>query len=1039
MNFLLSSSRKSFEVPRPLARTASFNGLTPQVCKLCDCELSNQPGDLRLSCRCLIHYNCLVKYILYSEKLEAKESLINRGIRCPFSFLPDEPAENTCKKTVDTGNLYFLTSTELHDLVTYGEFLKISTFRVRCSDTGIKDLYEFLATELGVTSEGDVLARLPEVAGRLVSHYGKNQQHTNRIQKFLSLIAVTSMNNENAPPHDENSVDQDNKSDNDSIANCQSDVVTTTTPHESNKMKLLSDTGENLTTVVLTREQVQLFEEWINGRLRVKVSSDKDLPAILLATTFPCPNCNFRETHYHGHDCHHVKNGCRNKMCKTWYCIKCRCTENMNVRAGRSAKHCSCEPTIFCQRFESSYDIEKYLVKNKYGYPCDSRCGCPICPDCRPGNPCDYCDQKNCAVCQDILQPGPTNLDVEWIAQTEEQKSRMKERDDLIARPSIVQQPLPSTAEFGPMGITITFLRNRLALMSNSTEILPVHVAGIADIETILTMLVDLNSHENSPTTGRVQEIAMLEARLEEQQAQLARLFDADNPDETTIQRLLDKIERTQNDISSGGVSKRRSSAPSIERFYSEVSRLARSSGSNLPSSRELQEYEQYASFISASGEDYTWRRPRARVFEDGRGRPGGAGGRGRGWTVRGGGRLQNVESDFRVFLPEPSTFNERGDQSRVDETPMNVASCTDECSNDHSSDGSCLRCGNAWSEHNGHECKDGQKGSWIKELVKETNTQINLNDLHRACADGHINQVKEIIDMVKSGPSILDRKDDLGRGAIHFAAAAGQLEVVMLLIKRGCDIELTDRRGWTALFEAIRGGHTKIVTALLDNGASTRRTDKQGHTPEEIALLNDKEGEILVLLRNKCSNVTDTIADATEKIGDSTKLSTLSVADKNFISQDAFLQVEYPSSSKFSHSGCTALRRVQHGNNVCESCGGRFRLCSGTYGYRDNGGVGIWRAGDCGPGLNYSSESPNSRWCSRLCQQHFHAIGVDSSSDTISNNNNSDVNSNRSSVNSISPTSRLNRANTNASSNNRTGARTQNRTTTRGGRCQQS
>ena len=91
---------------------------------------------------------------------------MNRGIRCPFSSLPNEPVENTCEKTAYTGNLYFLPLVELYDLVTYGELLKISTFRVRCSDTGIKDLYEFLADEMKVTSEADVVAHLPEVAAK---------------------------------------------------------------------------------------------------------------------------------------------------------------------------------------------------------------------------------------------------------------------------------------------------------------------------------------------------------------------------------------------------------------------------------------------------------------------------------------------------------------------------------------------------------------------------------------------------------------------------------------------------------------------------------------------------------------------------------------------------------------------------------------------------------------------------------------------------------------------------------------------------------
>ena len=56
--------------------------------------------------------------------------------------------------------------------------------------------------------------------------------------------------------------------------------------------------------------------------------------------------------------------------------------------------------------------------------PLDSRCGCVLCPDCRPGSPCGTC-YGNCVVCKDIVQPGPRELvGSSWVAQSEEQRAR---------------------------------------------------------------------------------------------------------------------------------------------------------------------------------------------------------------------------------------------------------------------------------------------------------------------------------------------------------------------------------------------------------------------------------------------------------------------------------------------------------------------------------------------------------------------------------------------------------------------------------------
>lgn len=234
-------------------------------------------------------------------------------------------------------------------------------------------------------------------------------------------------------------------------------------------------------------------------------------------------------------------------------------------------------------------------------------------------------------------------------------------------------------------------------------------------------------------------------------------------------------------------------------------------------------------------------------------------------------------------------------------------------------------------------------------------------------------------------------------------------------MINRGCDVELIDRRDWTAPFEATQEGRANVAKTLLDNDASIRAIDQLGNTAEDIALSSNNEGEIVDILRSKYADVAKLATITTEESTNKAETST----NNNSATADDFSSVN--SLSQFSHPGCAALHRLQYGNNTCESCGGSFRSCSGTYGYRDNNGVGIWRAGDCGPDLNHSSKSPNSRWRSRRCQHYFNASSASDNANTSAsaNSRNSAVWSNNTPIGDSSR------------------AKTRNHTVSRNGRCQ--
>jgi hypothetical protein len=119
----------------------------------------------------------------------------------------------------------------------------------------------------------------------------------------------------------------------------------------------------------------------------------------LRGTSKACPNCGMRITHYHGHDCHHIAPGEGCPGCKQHFCYVCL---RKHGTPGHKEWHRKCTHR---QTFCNATRIRDHLVLKPF--PHDSRCGCPICPDCRPGKPCPQCP-GSCVVCRGTLPPGGT-------------------------------------------------------------------------------------------------------------------------------------------------------------------------------------------------------------------------------------------------------------------------------------------------------------------------------------------------------------------------------------------------------------------------------------------------------------------------------------------------------------------------------------------------------------------------------------------------------------------------------------------------------
>jgi ankyrin repeat protein len=92
---------------------------------------------------------------------------------------------------------------------------------------------------------------------------------------------------------------------------------------------------------------------------------------------------------------------------------------------------------------------------------------------------------------------------------------------------------------------------------------------------------------------------------------------------------------------------------------------------------------------------------------------------------------------------------------------------------------------------------------------------------------------------------------DDTGKTALIFAAAAGNEEMVALLLKYKAKPDTRDQVGNTALSYAASRGHVEAAEALLKARASSDVENRQGMTPLMIAA-QQGHAEMVRLLLSK-------------------------------------------------------------------------------------------------------------------------------------------------------------------------------------------
>ena len=109
------------------------------------------------------------------------------------------------------------------------------------------------------------------------------------------------------------------------------------------------------------------------------------------------------------------------------------------------------------------------------------------------------------------------------------------------------------------------------------------------------------------------------------------------------------------------------------------------------------------------------------------------------------------------------------------------------------------------------------------------------MGRIHDAAFEGDIITVKQLLE---EAPTLLMSTNDKGELPIHLAAGKGQIEIVKLLLDKGCPVDAQVQHQYendTPLYQAACYGKKEVVAYLLDKGADPSVKNKQNKTPYQI------------------------------------------------------------------------------------------------------------------------------------------------------------------------------------------------------------
>jgi len=140
-----------------------------------------------------------------------------------------------------------------------------------------------------------------------------------------------------------------------------------------------------------------------------------------------------------------------------------------------------------------------------------------------------------------------------------------------------------------------------------------------------------------------------------------------------------------------------------------------------------------------------------------------------------------------------------------------------------------------------------GMSSNKISNFINER-TNEGFTALHYAVNNGNL----EIVQLLKQYGAKFEAVTNLGKNAVHIAAEANQVSMLMyLILNEALDIFCLDENGSTPLHWACYSGAFEAVDYLLSLKADINAQDKERITPLFLAVDNNKENIVRILLMN--------------------------------------------------------------------------------------------------------------------------------------------------------------------------------------------
>lgn len=124
------------------------------------------------------------------------------------------------------------------------------------------------------------------------------------------------------------------------------------------------------------------------------------------------------------------------------------------------------------------------------------------------------------------------------------------------------------------------------------------------------------------------------------------------------------------------------------------------------------------------------------------------------------------------------------------------------------------------------------------------TSKEKFLKPLHWAAEAGN----QDVVNVLLGAGVKTDVEDEMGMTPLHLTAHRGHEGVVVLLLSVRAKTDVRDKAGKTPLHWTVNREHLGVITLLLDAGTKTDIKDRMGQTPLQRAFThgNDKAFETL-------------------------------------------------------------------------------------------------------------------------------------------------------------------------------------------------